>query len=405
MSEKLKRILIIGAFTIITIALAILIYYVFFKTTIPTETETGTIPDGLPTAGTGGPQVSQPTDPNFLPTQPTDPSETTTAPDETASGGVTATRTLVSGDTQFSHIAGSNLQYYQPSDGRFYRVNTNGEINTLSDKRFPSVNNVVWSPTNNEAVLEFPDGANVVFNFNTEKQITLPKHWEDFDFSNEGNTLAFKSDALDPGNRWLGISNTDGTSAEAIEPLGDNGNEVIVDWSPTKQIVALRQVNSAKDEKTIYMVGLNGENFKSVTAPGLGFKSSWSPNGQQLAFSVSSAATGYKPQLWIVDAAGDSIGANRRPLSINTWADKCTFSSTTNLICAVPKDLPVGAGLAPGIQNEIEDEIYSIDTSTGQRTRLAIPNTQLSAKQLHLTPDKKTLYIESSTGAIYSIQL
>lgn len=406
MNEKTRRIIIIIAFIIISIALGILLYYVFFRSTTTQITPTDTTPGGLPTSGTGGPIVIDPSDPNFLPTETPTTDETPETPvDETANGGLTATRTLVASDARFSSLSGSGVQFYQPSDARFYRIGINGELTPLSDRQFRGVENVVWSPTNTEAVLEFPDGANVVYNFNTEKQVTLPRHWESFDFSNDGNSLAFKSEALDPNNRWLGISNSDGTSAQAIEPLGENGNEVIVDWSPTKQIVAMRHVNTAKDEKTIYMVGLNGENFKSITAPGLGFQPSWSPTGQQLAFSVSNAANGYRPQLWIADAAGDNIGNNRRSLQVNTWANKCTFSSNTRLICAVPKDLPVGAGLAPGIQAELEDEIYSIDTTTGQRSRLAIPNTSISAERLFITPDQQTLFIESLNGDIYSIKL
>lgn len=405
MNDKLRRILLISAFAITTIAVGLLLYYVFFRTTPSDRPDTDGIPDGLPIAETGAPTVITPSDPNFLPTEPIDSPTDSPSLNDQDPEGLTATRTLVASDAEFSNLFGLGVQYYQPTDGRFYRLTPDGNISPLSDKQFPSIQNVTWSPSNSEAVLEFPDGANVVFNFNTNKQVTLPRHWEDFDFSDDGNSLAFKSDAIDPDNRWLGIANPDGTSAQAIEPLGNNGNEVIVDWSPTRQIVAMRHVSTAKDEQTIYMVGLNGENFKSITAPGLGFQSAWSPTGQQLTFSVSSAATGYRPQLWIADSAGENIGNNRRSLPINTWIEKCSFASNTQLICAVPKEMPVGAGLAPGIQAELEDEIYSIDTTTGQSTRIAVPNTSLSAKKILVTPDKQTAYIEAYNGAIYSIQL
>src|SRR3989338_2714976 len=49
------------------------------------------------------------------------------------------------------------------------------------------------------------------------------------------------------------------------------------------------------------------------------------PDGQSLLYSVSSPASEYKPALWIANAAGDSIGENRRSLGLNTWADKCAF--------------------------------------------------------------------------------
>ena len=292
MSPNLRRTLLIIAFLAATIGIALLLYFVFFRSPDAVPTDQPQDPTGLPTAGPGSPTTLDPSDPNFLPTDNQTPTDTTPTPDERATGGVTATRTLVPDNTQFSDLNGQSVQYYLPSDGRFYRVTSNGTIAPLSDRQFPGVSNVVWSPNGSDAVLEFPDGANIVFNFNSQRQVTLPTHWEDFDFSTSGDNLAFKSNAVDPDNRWLGVSNADGTSAQAIEPLGENGDSVIVDWSPTKQIVAMRQVNTAKDEKQVYMVGLNGENFKAITAPGLGFQGQWTPTGEKLVFSVSNAANG-----------------------------------------------------------------------------------------------------------------
>lgn len=403
MNPKIQRILLITAFIVATIGIALLLYYVFFRSTPSTITDVTTEPSGLPTAGTGSPNTVTSGDNNFLPVeQPTE--DTKEVPEDRATGGLTITRTLAN-ESDFANVNGNNAVFYKASDAQFYKINSNGDVTPLSTKQFYGVSNVVWSPTSNEAVLEFPDGANVVYNFNTDTQVTLPKHWEDFDFSDSGDSLAFKSNALDPDNRWLGVSNTDGTSTRAIAALGENGNQIDIDWSPTKQVVALHHVQSAKDEQEIHMVGLNGENFKTITAPGLAFESQWSPTGSQLVFSVSNASTGYRPQLWIADATGENIGANRRSLPVYTWMDKCTFRNNSTLLCAVPKNLPTGAGLAPAIQSELTDDLYSINLSNGQRTLLAVPATDISMKKIMVSADDSTLFIESTNGQLYSIQL
>ena len=40
--------------------------------------------------------------------------------------------------------------------------------------------------------LEFPDGANVLYDYVNDKQITLPKTWTDFQFSANESQIAFK---------------------------------------------------------------------------------------------------------------------------------------------------------------------------------------------------------------------
>ncbi|MBI2444082.1 MAG: hypothetical protein HYV42_02470 [Candidatus Magasanikbacteria bacterium] len=265
-----------------------------------------------------------------------------------------------------------DLRYHNAADGKFYRLGSDGRLREMTDQVFFSVQKITWAAAADKAVLEYPDGAKIIYDFERRRQTSLPRHWTDFTWSPEGRELAAKSLGLAPENRWLVTIKDDGTGTRLIEPLGNNADRVTMTWSPSRQTVALSQTGEplGLDRREVLFVGLNGENFKSTIVEGLDFQPQWSPTGERLLYSVDSARSDFKPELWLVDAYGESIGNNRRSLRLNTWANKCTFGSEDTLYCAVPRELPRGAGMAPEIATS-PDDIFKIDLATGLRT--AIP--------------------------------
>ena len=236
----------------------------------------------------------------------------------------------------------------------------------------------------------------------------MPKHWEDFSFSAGGEQIAAKSIGIDSDNRWLITSNADGSEARAIEPLGDNAGKVIVSWSPTGEAIAFSKTGNAQgfDTSEIFLVGQNHENLKSLIVEGRDFRPLWTNNGEQLLYSVYSSANDYKPTLWISDARGDSIGANRHSVGLNTWADKCAASGATVVYCAVPTSLPEGAGLAPKVAQSIPDQIFRIDTQSGTKVLIGSPAENVSVSQLSVSNDEKFLYYTDATsGVLRKMQL
>jgi dipeptidyl aminopeptidase/acylaminoacyl peptidase len=308
-----------------------------------------------------------------------------------------------SGNTQ-----NGGLRYYNQGDGKFYHVGANGEIEPLSDQQFYRVSKVTWAPNTNKAVLEYPDQTKIVYNFDTKKQVTLPKHWEDFSFSSDGNEIAAKSMTLSPENRALIISKDDGTGERAIQELGSYADRVTVDWSPSRQTVALSQTGDpvGGERRQVLLVGQNQENFKPITTEGLNFQSNWSPSGQHLLYSVDSSRTDYKPELWITESYGDRIDANRRSLEINTWAEKCSFADESTLYCAVPRDLPSGAGVLPEASTYPTDDIYRIDTKTGARVAIPLDGENRRIKSLNFDKrNNKLFFTEQDNLGLFEVKL
>lgn len=377
MDINYKRLLYLIGFGAAVLLLAYGIYYVFFKgpaqqvgpgggTTTPGQA--GQLPPSgeRPTTTAGGEVGVGQLPPGGVTGQPTAP----TGPSYYQQAPVTQ---LTSDYAQFESANQSGqINYYNGTDGKFYKIGADGKPVPLSDQVFYNVSNVTWANTANKAVLEYPDSSKIIYNFDTKTQVSLPKHWEEFSFSPDSTELAAKSMGLSPENRWLVVTQDDGTGTKLVEPLGDNANRVIVDWSPSRQTVALSQTGQpmGEDRREVLFVGLNGENFKSTVVEGLDFQPQWSPTGKRLLYSVDSARSDFKPELWVVDAYGDSIGNNRRLLKLNTWADKCTFGNDTTLYCAVPQSLPQGAGMNPDIANDTMDDLYKIDLTNGLQTSI-----------------------------------
>ncbi len=409
MNERTKKLLLVGGFILSVFVIAFVLYYLFFRPSAPpqpasveppSQATTGTLPASITgqierikeeQEGTGGTGLKP--------------------ADLVAKGGVTQTTQLTTAAIYNPTIGndGESINYYSAADGRFYKVNARGEVAALSDAQFTQAQSVEWNKDSKKAVIEFPDGTNLVYDFDSKKQVTLPKHWEDFDFSPVTDELIAKSLALDPNNRSLVISSDDGSRVQSIQALGTNEDKVKVSWSPNDQVVAFADTAPALegglDRKVIYPVGKNQENFKGLVVEGLNFDSLWSPSGKQLLYSVTGDYSNNKPLLWIVDATSATMGENRASLGLNTWVDKCAWSSGSTIYCAVPIDLPPNAGLRRSLYADKNDALYKIDLTTGRSNLVAIPAQATPINSLTISKDESLAYFTNKAGKLELIHL
>lgn len=414
-----KKILIIIGFITTVIIIGYLLYFLFLKPTIPLTTPGGNVNQGGGALPSAGGNVNIPTITNINGALPQANANAnigpppalppgTVIPSTKATGGLTEITPLTTTSVLQATLAsdGNNVIYYDKDSGLFYKVTPDGRSTPLTDKVFYQVSNVTWSPTRQEAVLEYPDGSNIVYDFNTKQQVTLPKHWKDFSFSPNGGQLVFKSMGVDADNSWLAITNSDGSNAKKIELLGDKDATVYSNWSPNNQIIAMYREDLDFDRQSLYFVGLNNENFKSTTLAGRGFEGQWSTKGDRLLYSVYSSQNGYKPNLWIVEAEGENIGQNRINLNLQTWSDKCTFAGNDTVYCAVPKELAEGAGIFSSELDNSACEIYKIDLTNGFKSKIAVPQGNHNIENVIVSSNGDYLYFTSKTdGKLYKINL
>ncbi|MCB9799031.1 hypothetical protein H6758_04900 [Candidatus Nomurabacteria bacterium] len=409
MTEEKKRIIFIIGFIIVTLVFGYAIYRVFFapKEPVPYLDESPDYGVGeFPFAGEGEPQTPV-TGPGVLPSTDTISPTQIISEQERLLAEQPTSRIVSEAVVSASVTASGNLNYYNPQNGKFYKVDAEGNIVPLSDEVFFNVQNVTWSPADDQAILEYPDGSKLYYNFATNEQATIPKHWEEFSFSKNGSRIASKSIGLSPENRWLVVANPDGKNVKFVEPLGDNADKVNVDFSPNGQIVGTSMTGASQgaDRQEVLFVGQNGENFRSTMVEGRGLVTHWSPTGNKLLYSVYSASSQYKPELWIVNASPQTIGTGRKSLKINTWANKCTFENERFIYCGVPVSLDPGAGLEPSIADAIQDRIYKIDLQTGAQIEIPTPELYTIDSIQFDTKNRRLFFTDKIRSGIFNVQL
>lgn len=413
--DKRKLLIIIGF--VVGLALIAYIFYLVFKTepVTPPVANQNYPPGVLPPVGEGNVNVGQVGNLNLPeivnlpgPSRPGEQPSTIAAGGKTTAPAITREQTLAPQTT-----TGGLTRFYSRADGRFYDLTADGVRQAITDLPYYNAQQITWSPNATSAILEFPDGANILYDFNQKKQFTLPKEMTAFAFSPSGSDLAGKFLGEEESDKWLVTVGRDGSGLKGIEPLGANADKVQVAWSPNNQVVALSRTGepSGLFSQEVLMIGLHGENFKSLQVEGRGFEARWTADGARLLYSVYSDKTDYQPSLWLVDAAGNQVGFNKRSLGLATWVDKCTVASTESAAyCAVPQNLPAGAGYVRELARGVPDSFYRVDLTTGTSTLVADPLTEqgggVTANSLTLSSDGRILYfIDELTGQLRSLQL
>ena len=303
----------------------------------------------------------------------------------------------------------NGIIFYNPLDNKFYNLNEAGEKIPISNQEFYQVQNVYWSADKNQAIIEYPDGNKILYDFIKNKQLTLKKEINEPEFNSTGQ-VAYKHLTNDTANNWLAVTNVQGSETNLIEPLGDNENEVQIAWSPTGEVAALFAKPVGNDKTEVFFIGLKEENFKSLIVDGSNFKGLWSPSGARLLYHAISGQNNYNPMLWIADAEGETIGNHKFSLGLSTWIDKCAFQSEKILYCAVPRELPEGAGLYPELITDTEDLIYKIDLSTGLKDLIAEPadkdGNKFNIEKLYITDKEDYIFfLNKRDGRVYKIEL
>ncbi len=328
-----------------------------------------------------------------------------------AKGGLTIVNSLINNEIKGLTLAGngSDLLYYNTGDKKFYRITPDGKPSLLIDKRFFDVDNVAFAKSKNKAIIEYPDGANIFYNFTNGAQVTLPNHWEQFNFSKQTDTVGFKNIGINEDNNFLAIANADGSQAQIVEPISDNVDKVKIDWSPDDQVVALYadslSTEVSGEQQEIILLGKNHENFKSFAVEGYNFESEWSKTGDRLLYSVHNADSDFIPELWMVNSQGNAIGSGRRNLRVKTWAHKCAFASNSIVYCGVPDSTEEGIGFVPVLGNTVPDQFYKIDLDTGTKSLLAKPDGDFTVASTRVSEDGKYLYFTDMSGRLFKINL
>jgi len=411
-----KKIIIVLIFLAFCAGIAYLMYYLFFKTPAPVTEKTpigefGKLPEGQE-GQQGEIKPGEETLPGGqTPGEPTIkiPATTGSLGDEIAQGNITKVKDLDYKLTTNITLAdgGDKLISYNPEEGKFYTLKDDGTKELLSNRVYKNVENIAWAGNKEKAILEFPDGTNVLYDFKNDKQINLPTNWTSFSFSTNSNQIAFKDMNPYRDYRFVSVANPDGSGQKLLEFMGDNAENFKVDWAPNSKIVATVFEGDNAEQNKVLFVGQNKENFTGLMVNGFDFEYKWTPDGNRLIYSAANQFSKFRPVLYVVNAYGANVSSGHTSLGVSTWADKCTFGDANTLYCAVPKDMPQFANAdEENLKKELFDDIYKIDIKNGSKQLLAKPDVDYSVDQIVLSADgSKLFFTDNNIHAVHEIKL
>jgi len=406
-----KKILLIILFLAVCFGLGIGIYFMFFKPDVPGPGEPGYVPPGaeLPDVGAG---TGLPTGPGGGLPDVGDVEQEPEEIDEIADGDKTSVLSLYEDEVIGLTLSadGNGIAFYDKENSKFYTLSNDGKrVLELSKEEFYQVEDVYWNDAQSQAIITYPDGNKILYDFSKNQQVSLTKEIYEPDFSNQ-DKIAYKHISDDGETNWIVVADPQGSKVNLIEPLGDQSDFVQIAWSPTNQVVALYSKPIGLDKSEIFFIGLQSENFRSLVVEGSNFKGLWSPNGLKLLYHAVNGNNNYNPNLWIVNAEGDNIGRYEFNLGLTTWVDKCVFADSLTLYCAVPRQLSEGMGLYPELLGNTQDLIYKVNIATGAKELIADPvengENNFSISSMHLSKDNRYLFfLDGLTNKVYRIQL
>ncbi|HNV97292.1 MAG TPA: hypothetical protein PKL13_03160 [bacterium] len=416
MLEKTKKIISIILFLIVSIGLAFSIYFVFFgkkQEPIPTIVEEQPITGvEFPIAGEGGAQIVEPgggtTDEQIVTTEKEIEG---VAQDEIIVNSKQLVDRNISNVSDYSSI-NDGIVYYDNFSQSFYKITEEGKISKLSDRKFYSVKNSIFSPTKNEAILEYPDNTKMLYDFNKDEFIAkFPKEAQDFAFSDQGDKLSYKWIDYYEDHNYLVTSNPDASNFKFIVPIADQAKNIQNIWSPDGEVMATFRKQEDLERQYIYFINENNKNLRALLVDGFNFQGMWNTKGDKLLYNVTEPRIDYNPVLWVANGQGDGLGYGKASLGINTWVDKCSFSNIdSNVVyCAVPDSLPRGSGINSSIASNAVYSIYKINIGNGNQELIAQPivnNSRVSIDKIYISKnDSQIFYVEQGSGYLYSINL
>ena len=208
---------------------------------------------------------------------------------------------------------------YDEATGQRRRLTTDGAARHDSRPRFRSRSRVTYLTASQEYGPE-PAMFEVDLATGTRQMVRrLPGHIRAYDWSPDGNALAYYSATADDGTTELHITGNGLPRLRRFVPiLGRGGfvnyDETRIDWSPDGRHLLLQDtaLDTSQDE-TLYVLDADG---RDVLAPRLGTWARWSADGQTI---YCDCATSLTLNDWLWKAIDISNGAST-PLPIASGA-------------------------------------------------------------------------------------
>lgn len=302
---------------------------------------------------------------------------------------------------------GDNIVYFDQKAGEFYIASTRGtNVEPLTQAGFTNVEEVVWSPKKDKAIIVFPEEKHT-YDLVEKSSAKLDEHITTATFSPDSTKILYKFDSDD--SHILSTAEPDGSNWKKIKDVG-SGN-LVLHWYKADRI-AYHSPASGHSRTTIYTCNLEGKDIKVIASDNYGSNAKWSPDALKMIFTTSPKESS---ALALKLAWGD--GSNIRDLGMYTLVEKCAFfQDSKSLYCALPEPISTRFVLPDDWYDKkviTSDSFWKIDTETGERTKIAstddietLYGKTFDASNLFVSQDGTRLFFTArNDGKLYNISI
>jgi hypothetical protein len=407
-----KRYLIIIGIIAGLIAIGLIVFWVLYSrgSIAPTEIPfSGLFPSAAPkTPEEQIPQTPPPTTPPFTihPGQ----KQALTQLTQKAVSGATFIEKIQPDKTKIETV-----RYFEKATGHIYDIDLQkGTSVRISNVTIPRIFEVHWSPDGEQAVIRYTENNDAGVT-DTIRNFSIVSIGATSSASTHGTFLLSTISAIAPSpkeNKVFSMVPFEDTNIGVISSFEDKKQKQVlispfgewrVDW-PSEKIITFLSKPSSVVGGYLYKLDPVSGSFERILANINGLTALYSPDGERILYSGSSA-DGLKTNIYIIK------DKKTIPFNLDTLPEKCVWSALSKgvIYCAVPASLPAAAYPDNWYQGLVSfyDKIWKIDTLSGVLSIISSENQpEFDAINLFLSKNENYLFFQNKKdGTLWSIKL
>lgn len=305
-------------------------------------------------------------------------------------------------------ISSDRVLYYSKTNGNVFSTDFEGKSkDTITNIFIPNLITTVWSFDKSNAINIYKENElikKVLFNFNSQKATQIDSRIKFVNFAPNENKIVYQFIDQSLNTNKIAISDPSGLNWKSLQSI--RMEDVKLFWPKNDTVAILTSPSGLAKGSLLTTNPDNGNALNKIISEVFGLTVRFSPDGNTILYSQTDQY-GHNPTIYTIKDGELPDKAN-----INTISDKCAFSVTNNIYCAVPSKINGSLVLPDDFYKNtanFSDIFFKIDASNNRSAAIFNPadfKYDFNASDLIVSPDENyIIFINKRDGLLYSIKI